>query len=60
MKAKVVFTLDLYGTAAWATNIIELEPSIKDTIEYHLGDLKNVEVIPLEDQCVTNSEKESV
>lgn len=60
MKAKVVFTLDLYGTAAWATNIIELEPSIKDTIEYHLGDLKNVEVIPLEDQSTTNSEKESV
>lgn len=48
MKAKVVFTLDLYGTAAWAMNILELEPSIKDTIEYHLGDLKNVEVIPLE------------
>jgi hypothetical protein len=60
MKAKVVFTLDLYGTAAWATNILELEPSIKDTIEYHLGDLKNVEVISLEDQCATNSEKESV
>ena len=60
MKAKVVFTLDLYGTAAWATNIIELERSIKDTIEYHLGNFKDVEVIPLEDQSTNNSEKENV
>lgn len=58
MKAKVVFTMDLYGTTARAVNILELEPSIKATIEYHLGDLKNVEVIPLEDQGTTNSEKE--
>lgn len=60
MKAKVVFTMDLYGTTARAVNILELEPSIKATIEYHLGDLKNVEVIPLEDQGTTNSEKENV
>jgi hypothetical protein len=58
MKAKVVFTMNLYGTTARAMNILELEPSIKDTIEYHLGDLKNVEVIPLEDQGTTDSEKE--
>lgn len=58
MKAKVVFTMDLYGTTARAVNILELEPSIKATIEYHLGDLKNVEVIPLEDRGTTNSEKE--
>lgn len=56
MKVKVVFTIDLYGTIAQAINILELEQSIKDTIEYHLGDLKNVEVIPL---GATDSEKES-